>query len=255
MRLAGDDHAVGRAPPSPASPRSRVRTGAAGRRSGTATGTRCPRPDRLARRDDAACRARWLYFAGRPSTVTLRDRGRAGRGQPVEVARAATASSAARPSSWLPSTCSRGRGRSGVTSYAASPCPGTYGSSARSPRQRHGVGLGASSTQGPIGLPIQRVLSGTDSPRITSDTGPTVACLPSAAAGQDHAVRAEGGARARGRPVHAHHPIMEQVGLHDAAPVDRHAVAAARPGRPRAASRSRTTRPARSWRPASAARR
>jgi hypothetical protein len=31
------------------------------------------------------------------------------------------------------------------------------------------------SSQGPIGLPIHRVLLGTPSPRITSDTGPTVA--------------------------------------------------------------------------------
>ena len=40
----------------------------------------------------------------------------------------------------------------------------------------HLTGSSASSSiQGPIGLPIQRVLSGTDSPLITSDTGPTVA--------------------------------------------------------------------------------
>ena len=32
-----------------------------------------------------------------------------------------------------------------------------------------------SSTHGPMGFPIHRVLSGTDSPLITSDTGPTVA--------------------------------------------------------------------------------
>ena len=35
--------------------------------------------------------------------------------------------------------------------------------------------LHGSVTQGPIGFPIHIVLSGTDSPLITSDTGPTVA--------------------------------------------------------------------------------
>ena len=43
---------------------------------------------------------------------------------------------------------------------------------------------GPSSAQGPIGFPIQRVLSGTDSPLITRDTGPTVACRPIVAAGR-----------------------------------------------------------------------
>ena len=38
-----------------------------------------------------------------------------------------------------------------------------------------GLAHGCSSAHGPIGLPIHRVLSGTDSPRMTSDTGPTVA--------------------------------------------------------------------------------
>ena len=40
------------------------------------------------------------------------------------------------------------------------------------------VGIGSahsSSSHGPTGLPIHRVLSGTDSPRMTSETGPTVA--------------------------------------------------------------------------------
>ncbi len=42
----------------------------------------------------------------------------------------------------------------------------------------------SSSVQGPTGLPIQLVLSGTDSPRMTSETGPTVACRPIRAAGR-----------------------------------------------------------------------
>ena len=49
----------------------------------------------------------------------------------------------------------------------------------------------SASTQGPIGLPIQRVLPGTDSPRITSDTGPDRGVLAEHGRGQDHAVRPE----------------------------------------------------------------
>ncbi len=47
------------------------------------------------------------------------------------------------------------------------------------------IGAGHSgSAHGPTGLPIHRVLSGTDSPRMTSETGPTVAWRPMRAAGR-----------------------------------------------------------------------
>ena len=76
-----------------------------------------------------------------------------------------------------------------------------------------------------MGLPIQRVLSGTDSPLITSDTGPTVAWRPSVAAGRITLFGTERRARAEDDPVHAQHPVVEEVGLHHAALVDGDAVA------------------------------
>ena len=94
-----------------------------------------------------------------------------------------------------------------------------------------GVGVGrscgrsASSTHGPIGLPIQRVLSGTDSPLITRDTGPTVACRPIVAAGRITLFGPRVAPARSDDPVHAQHPVVEQVGLHHAAPVDGGAVA------------------------------
>ena len=72
-----------------------------------------------------------------------------------------------------------------------------------------------------MGLPLQREPTGTDSPRMTSDAGPTVACAPIAAAGR---ITLCGPSVAPGFQfdgVHAHDPIMEQVGLHDAPAVDR----------------------------------
>ena len=68
--------------------------------------------------------------------------------------------------------------------------------------------------------------------------------------GQCDAVRAQGRAVLQDDGVHPHDPVVEQMGLHHAATVDGAAVAAASPGRPRAASRSRTTPRGRSWRPA-----
>ena len=76
-----------------------------------------------------------------------------------------------------------------------------------------------------MGLPIHRVLSGTDSPLITSDTGPTVACSPSTAAGRMTLFGPERRPRPQRHGVHAEHAVMEQVRLHDAAAVDGRAVA------------------------------
>ena len=94
--------------------------------------------------------------------------------------------------------------------------PGDVG--VRTGRRAAGSGVPVpSSAQGPIGLPIQRVLSGTDSPRITSDTGPTVACRPIVAAGRMTLFGPRVAPARSDDPVHAQHPVVEQVGLHHAA--------------------------------------
>ena len=66
--------------------------------------------------------------------------------------------------------------------------------------------------------------SGTDSPRITRDTGPTVACWPMTAAGRITLLGPERRAGPEAHHVHAQHPIVEQVRLHHAPLVDGHAV-------------------------------
>ena len=86
-----------------------------------------------------------------------------------------------------------------------------------SPRPHHG-------SHGPIGLPIQQVRAGTASPRMTSETGPIVVCLPIDAAGRITLFGPERRARAQHHLVHAQHPVVEQVRLHHAAPVDGRAV-------------------------------
>jgi len=73
---------------------------------------------------------------------------------------------------------------------------------------------------GAIGLPCQRVDGGTSSPRMTSEAGPTVAVAPIRAAGSATQWRPQRRTRFQHNGVHPHDPVVEQVGLHDAAPVD-----------------------------------
>ena len=73
------------------------------------------------------------------------------------------------------------------------------------------------SRHGPIGLPLQRVRSGTNSPRITSEAGPTVAWAPIRAAGRMTLCGPMVAPGVEDDGVHAHDSIMEEVGLHNAA--------------------------------------
>ncbi len=197
----------------------------AARRSATSTVNGRAGRDRPPRADDEPP-PRWRVLgAAVPSTVTLVTRRPCrSSGELGEVASRATRRAAwPGPRGGCRRRCSRGRGRSarrrkrGRRARDVASARAARRSSAHCDRRR--------SVHGPIGLPIHGSCRAPTRPASPGTPGPTVACRRSSRPAGSRCWGRASRPRAATTVSMLMHPVVEQVGLHDAAPVDGGAVA------------------------------